>query len=78
MEFEIYTREGCFYCEMIKQVILTKGWNFTERKLFQDFGREEFVGMFGENATFPQVFINGNLTGGATESIEYLRENNLM
>lgn len=78
MEVEIYSREGCPYCDMIKQVVASKGWVLTERKLFEDFTREEFINMFGEGSTFPRVFINGTLTGGATESIDYLREQNLL
>lgn len=78
MEVEVYTRDGCPYCDMIKQVVASKGWILTERKLFVDFDRQEFIGMFGEGSTFPRVFINGTLTGGATESIEYLRNQNLL
>ena len=78
MDIEIYTRDGCPYCDMIKQVVNSKGWPCVERKLFQDFDRTEFVNMFGEGSTFPRVFINGTLIGGATESISYLREQNLL
>ena len=78
MNIEIYTRDGCPYCDMIKQVVSSKGWPCVERKLFEDFDRTEFVNMFGEGSTFPRVFINGNLVGGATEAISHLREQNLL
>jgi len=78
MEIEIYSRDGCPYCDMIREVVSRKGWSYKERKLYEDFTREEFVGMFGEGSTFPRVLINNKLIGGATESVQYLREQNLL
>lgn len=78
MDIEIYSRDGCPYCDMIKQIVESKGWPNVERKLFTDFSRTEFVNMFGEDSTFPRVFIDGILVGGATEAVDYLREKDLL
>ena len=55
-----------------------KGYTFAEFTLGVNFTREQFYKEFGPGATFPQVLINGRKMGGCTETVKYLRENNLM
>ena len=74
----IYTRPGCPYCTKIKDVFQQKGWSYTEQALNVNFTREQFKREFGQNATFPQVIIDGVRRGGCTESVKYLRENNYL
>ncbi len=71
----IYTRPGCPYCTKIKEVYRMRGWQYIEYVLDQQFTRDQFKREFGQAATFPQVLIDGQRTGGCTESIKYLREN---
>ena len=37
-----------------------------------------FYEQFGEGSTFPQVVLNGDNLGGCTETVQYLKENNLV
>ena len=74
----IYTRTGCPYCTKIKEVYNTQGWSYTEYQLGLQFTRPQFKQEFGQNATFPQVIINGNKMGGCTETVKYLRESQLI
>lgn len=78
MDIEVYTRDGCPYCDQVKAIFAAKGWSYSERKLFSDFQRDEFKNMFGFSATFPRVLFDGKVIGGATETVAYLRENNLV
>ena len=78
MNFTVYTREGCPYCTQIKQVLDGKGYNYREYKLGTDFQREAFYGQFVQGSTFPQVVLNGTNLGGCTDSVKYLRENNMI
>ncbi len=78
MNFTVYTRDGCPYCTQIKQVLEGKGYNFVEYKLGVNFEREAFYGQFGQGSTFPQVVLNGTNLGGCTESVKYMRENNMV
>ena len=78
MNFTIYTRSGCPYCTKIKQVLEGKRYNYREYKLGVDFERESFYTQFGMGSTFPQVVLCGNNLGGCTETVKYLRENNLI
>jgi len=78
MKITIYSKEDCPYCEKIKQVFNLINLNFVERKLNEHFTRENFVAEFGEGSTFPRVLIDDTLVGGCTETISYLKENNLV
>lgn len=53
--------------------------SFVVYKLNVDFNREEFYSKFGQGSTFPQVILNDqeNL-GGCTETVKYLKENNIV
>ena len=78
MNFAVYTRTGCPYCTKIKQVLEGKKYNYREYKLGVDFERDAFYTQFGEGSTFPQVVLNDSNLGGCTETVKYLRENNLV
>jgi glutaredoxin 3 len=82
MNFTIYSKQGCPYCDKIKKVLTilseTKKYNLTINELNKDFNREEFYSKFGEGSTFPQVVLDDNYIGGCTDSILYLQENNLL
>lgn len=55
-----------------------KGWSFSEFVLNVNFTRQQFYAEFGNGATFPQVIINGQKMGGATETVKYLRNSKLL
>ena len=56
-----------------KEILALAGVAFGEILLDRDTTREEFHGRFGENATFPQVVIDGSHIGGLWTLKEYLR-----
>jgi len=48
-------------------------------KLGVDYTREEFYAKFGEGSTFPQVVLDDDqFLGGCTDTVKYLRENNVI
>ena len=49
-----------------------------EYKLDDHFDSHQFQEEFGGDATFPQVMINGRKMGGASETVKYLREHNMV
>jgi glutaredoxin 3 len=69
---EIYTRNGCPYCEKLKLILESFDVTFDSHNLDDNFTREEFYEKFGEGATFPQVLLDGSNMGGCAETIEYL------
>jgi glutaredoxin len=78
MNFAIYSKEGCPYCEKVKKVLELTNLNFVMYNLDTHFTKEEFYFEFGEGATFPQVVCNDKKVGGCTDTIKYLKEKNIV
>ena len=78
MNFTVYSRDGCPYCVKIAEVLQLAELKHVIYKLDRDFDRESFYGQFGQGATFPQVELNTENLGGCTETVQYLKENNLV
>ena len=76
--FTVYSREGCPYCTKIQQVLQLTELRHVIYKLDRDFDRDSFYEQFGKGSTFPQVVLNGDNLGGCTETVQYLKENNLV
>lgn len=79
MKFTIYSKDGCPYCTKIQQVLELSSLEHVIYKLNENFTREQFYAEFGEGSTFPQVILNDQThLGGCTETVKYLREQNLV
>ena len=74
MNFTVYSKEGCDYCERIKTVLRLTGSTYVVYNLGEDFTKEEFIAEFGEGATFHQVSCDGKKLGGSVETVKFLRE----
>ena len=74
MNFTVYSKEGCDYCERIKTVLRLTGSTYVVYNLGEDFTKEEFIAEFGEGSTFPQVSCDGKKIGGSVETVKFLRE----
>lgn len=78
MTYKIYSRDGCPYCVKVQQVLQLAKLDCEVYKLGTDFTREEFYEQFGQGSTFPRVVLGEELLGGCTETVKYLREQNLV
>ena len=78
MNFTVYSRDGCPYCVKIAEVLHLAELKHVIYKLDRDFDRDSFYGQYGQGATFPQVVLNTENLGGCTETVQYLKENNLV
>lgn len=82
MNFTIYSKQGCPYCDKIKMILNllseSKGYNIISYELNTDFNRDQFYSEFGEGSTFPQVILNDKHISGCTDTISYLQENNML
>ena len=74
MNFTVYSKEGCDYCERIKTVLRLTGCTYVVYNLGEDFTKEELIAEFGEGSTFPQVSCDGKKIGGSVETVKFLRE----
>tara|TARA_B100000965_G_scaffold229596_1_gene192259 strand:+ start:252 stop:488 length:237 start_codon:yes stop_codon:yes gene_type:complete len=78
MNFTVYSREGCPYCDKVKEVLEIAKLNHVVYKLGEHFDRKSFYGQFGQGSTFPQVVLDQTNIGGCTETVQYLREKKLV
>ena len=76
--FAVYSKDGCPYCSKVVQVLELAELNHVVYKLDRNFDRQSFYGEFGNGSTFPQVVVNGRKLGGCTETVKYLKENNMV
>ena len=77
MNFAVYSKEGCPYCEKIKQVLDLTNLSYVVYNLNEHFDKKSFQDEFGQGATFPQVVVDGKRLGGCVDTIEFLRENQI-
>ena len=77
MNFAVYSKESCPYCDKIKQVMDLTKLSYVVYNLNEDFDRDSFYGEFGQGSTFPQVVVDGNKLGGCVDTIKFLRENKI-
>jgi glutaredoxin len=78
MKFTVYSKEGCPYCDKVKQVLDLTKQSFVVYTLGEDFTREQFYSEFGEGSTFPQVICDDKKLGGSVETIKFLKENQIV
>ena len=78
MNFTVYSRDGCPYCTKIQEVLQLAELRHVIYKLDWDFDRDSFYDQFGQGSTFPQVVLNTENLGGCTDTVQYLKENNLV
>ena len=78
MNFAVYTKDGCPYCEKIKEVLELTESKFVVYNLGQHFEKDAFYGEFGHGSTFPQVVCEGRKLGGCVDTIKYLQEKEIL
>ena len=78
MTFTVYSKDGCPYCTKVEQVLQLAELQHVIYKLGVDFNREEFYAEFGQGSTFPQVVVDDTHLGGCSDTVSYLKEQNLV
>lgn len=78
MNFAVYTKEGCPYCEKVKEVLKLTESKFVVYNLDEHFDKDSFYGEFGQGSTFPQVVVDGKKLGGCVDTVQFLKENKIV
>ena len=78
MNFTVYSKNGCPYCDKVKKVLELTNSQFVVYNLDEHFDRASFYEEFGFGSTFPQVICNGNKLGGSIETIKFLKEKQII
>ena len=77
MNFAVYSKDNCPYCEKIKQVMDLTKLSYVVYNLNEHFDKKSFIDEFGKGSTFPQVVVDGKKLGGCVDTIKFLRENKI-
>ena len=78
MNFAVYTKDGCPYCDKVKEVLQLTESKFVVYNLGEQFDKDAFYGEFGQGSTFPQVVCEGKKLGGCIDTIKFLKENKII
>jgi len=83
MIFTVFSKESCPYCVKVAQLLKLAEVKHVIYKLNEDYTRQEFYKTFGAGSTFPQVRVctegeEWRDIGGCSETVTYLKENNLV
>ena len=78
MKFTVYSMPGCGFCSKIVQLLELTKQEYVEYKLNRDFTAEEFYDEFPSGTSFPQVLVDYKKIGGCGETINYLKEQNII
>ena len=80
MKVEIYTKDQCPYCVQAKNLMKSKGWEFTEHYISAETREtllEELTTRIGTTPrTVPQIFIDDKSIGGFSELVVWVNTNN--
>jgi len=81
MHIEIYSREGCHYCDLAmeltieqarKELVRCDEFTYDKYTLNHDFTRDEMIHRFPMATTYPQIVIDGEHIGGYQEYNEFI------
>ena len=78
MNFTVYSKEDCPFCYKIKTVLELTNNNFVVYNLGEHFTKEEFYAEFGEESAFPQVICGDKKLGGCTDTVKFLKEQQMV
>jgi len=78
MNFAVYSKDGCPYCDKIKEVLDLTKTSYVVYNLGEQFDKKSFYDEFGEGTTFPQVLVDGKKLGGCVDTIKFLRQKQII
>ena len=78
MNFTVFSKNGCLYCEKVKKVLELTSSKFVVYNLGEHFDEKAFIEEFGYGTTFPQVVCDGKKLGGTVETVKFLREQKII
>ena len=77
MNITIYTKANCPNCVAAKQLLQSKGLEYEESALDDEYAATTFAAQYPEVRQMPQIFINGQRVGGLAGLQAALKQLNL-
>ena len=73
MQAVVWSKDSCPFCVQAKALLESKGIEFEERNVSQDWTKEQLLEAVPTARTLPQIFLNDKLIGGFTELRRHLQ-----
>ena len=71
----VWSKENCPHCEQSKSLLKLHDIPFEERKIGQDWTKEQLLEAVPTARSVPQIFLYGEYIGGYADLDNYLQEN---
>ena len=71
----IWSRAGCSYCELAKQLMDNQGFKYEVKDVYEH--KEAFREDFPDAKTVPQIIFNGRKVGGYDELVRTFEDENI-
>ena len=78
MDIKIYTSEGCFYCDQMKELCKRADVPYTSIQIEKDITSDEFRKAYPLSNSTPYVIIDGEEIGGLVEAAKYFIKKGLV
>jgi len=78
MQAVLYSKDNCQECDRARMLLNSLDISHLEYKLSKDFNEKQFISEFGSEASFPQVAIDYMHVGNLKETLQFLKEKNLI
>lgn len=67
MKAIVWSKDQCPFCVQAKSLLESRGIEYEERNVSQDWTREQLFEAVPTARTLPQIFLDGEYVGGFTE-----------
>jgi glutaredoxin 3 len=67
MKAIVWSKDGCSHCVQAKALLESRGIEYEERNVSQDWTREQLLEAVPTARTLPQIFLDQEHVGGFTE-----------
>jgi len=74
MKAIVWSKDFCPFCVQTKTLLESRGIEYEERNVSQDWTREQLLEAVPNARTLPQIFLDDKLVGGFTELRKKLTE----
>jgi len=73
MKAVVWSKDACPFCVQAKALLESRGIEFEERNVSQDWTREQLLEAVPDARTLPQIFLDEVHIGGFTELRKHLQ-----
>ena len=72
MKAIVWSKDNCPYCVQAKNLLQSKGIEYEERNINNNYTKDQLLEAVPNARTLPQIFIDNNYIGGFTELHQHL------